>query len=152
VIASHPDLVARLDREQMRLIADRAQANDTSAVALMLDVGFDPRVTGPDGADALHWAAFHGNADMVRLLLRHDPPIGVRDANHGGTPLGWCLYGSVEGWRKDTGDFAAAARLLLDAGEQPDPAHLPTGRDDVDVVLRAHFAKAREPRPGAPSL
>ena len=87
-------------RDEMRLIADKAHANDTAAVALMLDLGFDARVTGPDNADALHWAAFQGNAEMVRLLLRHDPPIGVREASHGGTPLDWCVYGSVRGWAK----------------------------------------------------
>jgi ankyrin repeat protein len=140
VVASHPGVVAGLGRDQMRLIADRAHANDTAAVALMLDLGFDARVLGPDNADALHWAAFQGNAEMVRTLLRHDPPIGVKDASHGGTPLDWCVYGSVCGWAKNRGDFAAAARLLLDAGERCDAADLPTGRDDVDAVLRGYLA------------
>ena len=111
----------------MRLIADKAHANDTAAVALMRDLGFDARVTGPDNTDALHWAAFQGNADMVRLLLRRDPPIGVREGSYGGTPLDWCVYGAVQGWAKDRGDFATTAQLLLDAGERPDSADLPTG-------------------------
>ena len=144
VVVSHPTVVASLTRDERRLIADKAHANDTAAVALMLDLGFDARVTGPDNADALHWAAFHGNSDIVRLLLRHDPPLGVRDVSYGGTPLDWCLYGSVHGWRKDDGDFATTARLLLDAGERLDPASLPTGRDDVDAVLRAHLASSRD--------
>jgi ankyrin repeat protein len=143
VVASHPSAVASLTRDQMRLIANKAHANDTAAVALMLDLGFDARVSGPDNADALHWAAFQGNRDMARLLLRHDPPIGVREANYGGTPLDWCVYGSVHGWAKARGDFATTARLLLEAGERPDPTRLPTGRDDVDAVLRAHLAKSR---------
>jgi hypothetical protein len=42
------------------------------------------------------------------------------------------------GWAKQSGDFAAVARLLLDAGETLEPTVLPTGRDDVDAVLRAH--------------
>ena len=138
VVASHPDVVATLTRDEMRLIADKAHANDTAAVALMLDLGFDARVTGPENTDALHWAAFQGNAEMVRLLLRHDPPIGVRETSYGGTPLNWCVHGSLHGWGKDKGDFATTARLLLDAGERTDPADLPTGRADVDAVLRAH--------------
>ena len=119
VVASHPNVVASLTRDQMRLIADKAHANDTAAVALMLDLGFDARVTGPDNADALRWAAFQGNADMTRLLLRHDPPVGVRESNYGGTPLDWCVYGSVQGWAKDRGDFAITAQLLLTRANVP---------------------------------
>jgi hypothetical protein len=144
VVAAHPGAVAGLGPNEMRLIADKAHASDTAAVALMLDLGFDARVIGPDHTDALHWAAFHGNVEMVRMLLRHDPPIGVKDPVHGGTPLDWCVYGSVCGWAKNRGDFAAAARLLLEAGERSDPADLPTGRDDVDAVLRAHLATPQE--------
>jgi Ankyrin repeat len=140
VVVSQPDVVAGLTRDQMRLISDRAHANDTAAVVLMLDLGFDARVSGPDYPDALHWAAFLGNAPMVRALLRHDPAIGVREPSYDGTPLDWCLYGSVHGWMKDKGDFATTATLLLDAGERFKPAVLPTGRDDVDTVLRAHLA------------
>jgi len=140
VVVSQPDVVAGLTRDQMRVIADRAHAGDTAAVALMLDLGFDARVAGPNNADALHWAAFLGNAQMVRALLRHNPPIGVREASHNGTPLDWCVYGSLHGWMQDKGDFATTARLLLDAGERAEPAALPTGRDDVDAVLRAYLA------------
>jgi hypothetical protein len=43
------------------------------------------------------------------------------------------------GW--EDGDFATTVRLLLEAGEPVDPARVPTGRDDVDAVLRAHLAK-----------
>jgi hypothetical protein len=140
VVKSSPGIVGGLGREQMRLIADKAHAGDTAAVALMLALGFDARAIGPDQGDALHWAAFHGNLEMVRMLLRHDPAIGVKDACHGGTPLDWCVYGSLHGWRGNKGDFAGTARLLLDAGERCDPAVLPTGREDVDAVLRSYLA------------
>ena len=75
---------------------------------------------------------------MMRALLRRDPAIGVRDARYDGTPLGWCLYGAVVGWARDRGDFPATVKLLLEAGETFEPTVLPTGRDDVDAVLRAH--------------
>jgi hypothetical protein len=140
IVASHPHVVAGLTRDQMRLIVDRAHANDTAAVRLMLDLGFDPLARGVDSWETIRWAAFHGNADMVRLLLPHHPPIGVPDPTYGGTPLEQCLYGSLHGWKRDTGDFPAAVRLLLGAGERLEPSWLPTGRDDVDVVLREHLA------------
>jgi hypothetical protein len=140
IVASHPGIVATLTPDGMRLIADRAHANDGAAVALMLDLGFDPRIRGVDEWEPIRWAAFHGNAEMVRRLLPHGAPIGVPDPTYGGTPLGQCLYGSLHGWERTTGDFATTVRLLLEAGERPDPATLPTGRDDVDAVLRGHFA------------
>jgi ankyrin repeat protein len=143
IVAAHPGIVATLTRDQMQLIADRAHANDTDAVALMLDLGFDARVRGHDRAEPIRWAAFQGNAEMVRLLLAHNPPIGERDPNYGGTPLGWCIYGAVHGWHPDRGDFASSARLLIEAGERPDPTSLPTGRDDVDAVLREYFDEPR---------
>jgi len=78
---------------------------------------------------------------MMRAMLPHNPPIGVKDPQYHGTPLGWCVYGSLHGWHCGTGDFATTVRLLLEAGERPDPTHVPIGRDDVDDVLRAQFAR-----------
>jgi len=140
LVATSPDLVARLTPDQMRLICDKAHANDTAAVLLMLDLGFDPLVPGVDGWEPIRWAAFHGNADLVRALLAHRPPLNVPDPSYGGTPLGQCCYGSLHGWHRETGNFVETVRLLLAAGERPDPAHVPIGRDDVDRVLRAHLA------------
>jgi hypothetical protein len=64
----------------MRLIADRAHAGDTAAVVLMLDLGFDasPAPTAPTRSTG----RFFGNAQMVRALLRYNPPIGVREVSH----------------------------------------------------------------------
>ena len=116
-IAANPDLTGRLRRDQHRLIADRAHANDTAAVALMLELGFDPLARGVDGWEPIRWAAFHGNAGMVRLLLPHRPPIGVPDATYGATLLDQCRYGAVHGWQRQRGDFATTEQLLVDAGE-----------------------------------
>ncbi len=138
VTAAHPDLVANLTPDQMRLIADKAHANDAAAVTLMLDLGFDPLARGVDGWEPIRWAAFHGNAALVRRLLQHNPPLNVPDPTYGGPPLGQCLYGSLHGWECKRGDFATTARLLLEAGERLDPKWVPIGRDDVDAVLRAY--------------
>ena len=142
LVAEHPGIVSSLTASQQRLLALRAYWNDTAAVALMVDLGFDPRVIGHDNGDTLHWAAFLGNAGMVRALLARNPAIGVRDAGYGGTPLHWCIHGSVHGEKCKTGAFAEVARLLIDAGEVVNPDMLPTGRDDLDQVLRAHARPA----------
>jgi hypothetical protein len=143
VVSAHPGVVATLSSDQMRLLSYRAYANDTAAVALMLDLGFDPLARGIEDWEALRWAAFHGNAEMVRLLLRHAPPINVPDPTYGGTVLGQCLYGSLHGWMRNTGDFVTTVRLLLEAGERLDPASVPIGRNDVDAALSEYLSSHR---------
>jgi len=142
MVASNPGLVQSLNVDQMRLIAHKAYANDTAAVTLMLDLGFDPLVRGVDQWEPIRWAAFHGNAELVRRLLAHNPPIGVPDASYDGPPLGQCLYGSLHGWTRQAGDFATTVRLLIEAGERVDPTWVPIGRDDVDDVLRTYVTRA----------
>ncbi len=139
VVAAHPEVVSTLTKGQMRLIADRAHAGDTAAVLLMLDLGFDALVPGPDQFEAVRWAVFLGDAGMTRPLLRHTPPINVADPTYGGTLLGNCLYGALYGWGSDTGDFETTVRLLIEAGERVAPAMVPTGLDDLDALLRAHL-------------
>jgi hypothetical protein len=141
VIAEHPLVVSTLSRDQMRLIADRAHANDTAAVTLMLDLGFDSLATHGTDFEAIRWAVFHGNADMTRALLRHNPPINTPDRSYGGTMLANCLYGSIHGWHCDTGDYETTVRLLLEAGERVNPAWVPIGRDEIDALLRANLAR-----------
>jgi hypothetical protein len=107
----------------------------------MLDLGFDPLTRGVEEWEVIRWAAFHGNARLVKRLLAHTPPLNVPDPTYGGPPLGQCVYGSLHGWSCHIGDFAETARLLIEAGERVNPSWLPTGRDDVDAVLRAHLAR-----------
>lgn len=141
VIAAHPTVVSTLTRDQMRLIADRAHANDTAAVTLMLDVGFDALARHGKDFEAIRWAGFHGNAEMMRALLQHNPPLNTPDGTWGGTILANCLHGSIHGWHADTGDYETTVRLLLEAGERVNPAWVPIGRDEVDTVLRAHLVR-----------
>jgi len=41
----------------------------------------------------LHWAALAGHAEIVELLLAANAPVNATEQDHGGTPLGWALYG-----------------------------------------------------------
>lgn len=136
IVREQPGIVGTLTPSQRGLISHKAQAGDVAAVALMLDVGFDPQARGTGEAEPLRWGAFTGNVAMVTLLLAHDPPIGVRDPQFQGTPLGWCLHGAVHGWASRRGDFPTCVRLLIEAGERIEPQMYPTGRADVDAVLR----------------
>jgi len=121
LLGAHPDLLAKLEPADGRLLPEAGWAGNTRAVELMLDLGFDPLVPGPNGGTVLHCAAWEGSAACVEAILRHAaarPLVEHRDATWGATPLGWCCHGSCHGPR---GDHAAVARLLLEAGARPDP-------------------------------
>jgi ankyrin repeat protein len=45
------------------------------------------------GQTGLHWAAYGGHAETVDLLLKANMPVNTKDQVHGGTPLGWAVYG-----------------------------------------------------------
>ena len=117
IVREHPGIVASLTQDEQRAIADAAWNGNARAVSLMLDLGFDPRVTGQDSGTPLHLAAWEGSPETVAVILRH-PDAGtlltIRDGHHGGTPLGWCCHGSLHGNRSH--DHAGVARLLLAAG------------------------------------
>jgi len=140
VLAADPQLGERATEKASRHVADAARNNNTAAVRAMLGRGFPVTARSQQGAMPLHWAAFHGNADMMADVLRHDPPIHAEDPQFHGTPMGWLIHGARNPWRGiATGKHGACARLLLDAGAQVDEASLPTGHDAIDRVLRAHF-------------
>jgi ankyrin repeat protein len=106
----------RLDQGLARRLVDAADRNDDRAVQLMLRAGWPAAATGKHGATALHFAAWHGNASMVRTLLTHHPPIEQRDRDFDQTPLGWAVHGSLHGPNTDRGDYAGAVEALLDVG------------------------------------
>jgi ankyrin repeat protein len=90
----------------------------------------------------LHWAAFHGNPEMMLEILKYDPPIGAQDSQFQGTAMGWLIHGALGPWENSTKRHDACARLLLSAGAEVDGTSLPTGHDAIDQVLRAHFMHA----------
>jgi ankyrin repeat protein len=138
LLREQPDLVSTLSDADKRKLADAAQNNNLDAVRLMLGAGWPVDFPGPDNVTALHWAAFHGNADMVREILRYRPTVDIEDRTYRGSPLGWAGYGSKNGWHHDTGDYAGVVQALLDAGAEP-PASMDnfTASDAVrDVITR----------------
>jgi ankyrin repeat protein len=135
----HPELIRSLSDADRRKLVDAAQNNNLDAVKLMLGAGWPLDSRGQHRATALHWAAWHGNADMIREILRHDPPIDDADNDFHATPLGWATHGSENGWHRKTGDYASVVDLICAAG-----ATLPkeiTGTESVKAVLRKYRSR-----------
>jgi len=115
-LSKHPDAAKTLSEADQRKLPDAAQTNNTEAVRLMLEAGWPVDTPGEMGATALHWAGFHGNAEMARQILRFHPALELKSQEYAGTALSWALFGSGNGWHRDTGNYVGTVQALLEAG------------------------------------
>ena len=120
-LAKHPDAAKTLSEADRRKLPDAAQSNNTEAVRLMLEAGWPVDTAGNMGATALHWAGFNGNAEMTREILRFHPALELKSKEYESTALGWAVFGSGNGWHRETGDFVGTVRALLEAGASVPP-------------------------------
>ena len=142
LVARQPGLAATLPPEDQRKLADAARNDKTAAVRLMLAAGWPVDVRGQHNATPLHWAGFHGNAEMARVLLARNAPLEDKQNDFDGTPLHWAIYGSQHGWRCETGDYVGTVDLLLSAGAQAPPLEsVKAGTPAVLDVLRRHASR-----------
>jgi ankyrin repeat protein len=126
-LSRHPDAAGTLSETDKRKLPDAAQSNNTEAVRLMLEAGWPVDTPGDAGATALHWAGFHGNAKMVREILPFHPALELKSRDHAGTAVAWAVYGSGNGWHRDTGDYVGTIQAMLEAG-----ATLPHNADEME--------------------
>jgi ankyrin repeat protein len=135
-LAKNPDAAINLSDADVRKLPDAAQNNNTQAVRLMLEAGWPVDTPGDAGATALHWAGFHGNAEMAREILRFHPTLELKSRDYEGTAVSWAAYGSGNGWHRETGDYVGAIRAMLDAGATwPPHAEKLEPSDDVMEML-----------------
>jgi ankyrin repeat protein len=135
VLQDDPRLMDRLTPDDRRAMSDAAWNGDAAAVALMLDLGFDPRTIGHDSGTALHCASWQGSPETVSALLRHPAAaelVAIRDPRYAATPLGWCCHGSRFG--NTAHDHVGVARLLLAAGARLGP-DTTEASEEVEEVL-----------------
>ena len=141
ILQQQPTLFARLSSNAARRIVGVAVRNNTRALELLLGHGWPANATLENNQTALHYAAWHGNLAMVRALLNRNAPVNVFENQHGGSPLGWALHGSLHGWHCDTGDYIGVTKALLDAGADiPKPDRPLEATDDVLEVIRQYTA------------
>lgn len=141
LLAADPQLVARAPEQALHQVADAARNNNLPAVRAMLARGFPVTALSQHGGTPLHWAAFHGNANMTADVLDYNSPLDARDRHFHGTAMDWLIHGALKPWGFSTGQYGECAQLLLRAGTRVDVASLPTGHDAVDRVLRAYVVK-----------
>src|SRR5688572_24371234 len=78
-----------------RLI-DAVKAQDPKAVSALLQQNVNVDASGPDGATALHWAAYLDDVASAELLVGAGAKVGATNI-HGVTPLSLaCTNGSAK--------------------------------------------------------
>ena len=132
LVSKNPNIIGGLSADERAMLSHAAQDENITAVRLMLEAGWPVDAPGQHGGTALHWAAFHGNTELARVILARKPSFEVRDRDFGSDPLGWAFHGSQHGWRCQTGDYAGTVTAMLDAG-----AKLPPNVDASEAVLTA---------------
>jgi len=115
VLSQNRNLLDTVSAEDQEVLVLAATKNQIDTVRLMAEIGFDPGQLGESGMTLLHVASWHGNVEMVRLLLELRVPVNVRDLIFGAPPLAWAANGSLS-CRDADDDYCAIIEGLLAAG------------------------------------
>jgi len=116
LLSKQPGIVATLGDEELARLPVAAEASNAKAVRAFLEAGWPVAATMPKRVTALHWAGFHGDVEIAKMLLAHSAPLEVRDGEFDGTPLDWAMFGSRHGWGRRQADYPGVVTVLLDAG------------------------------------
>lgn len=126
-LRSDPDLVCRWVLAHPGALVHLAWDLQREAVARLLDLGFPVEATDHSGTTALHNACWKGDLALVRLLLKHHPPLEAVERRFGATPLSWAIHGfqnakNAEGdYVNPEADYPGVIRALMGAGARVTP-------------------------------
>ncbi|KAF6812598.1 ankyrin repeat protein PA3287-like protein 1 [Colletotrichum musicola] len=92
---------------------DGARAGDVALFQQALPAGLPANMTNEKGDTLLMLAAYHGHADLVKLLIQHGAdPNRVND--RGQSPLAGAVF------KQEDGVIETATQVLLEGGADPD--------------------------------
>jgi ankyrin repeat protein len=115
-------------------LLNAARANDTAAARAELAAGTEPNggPSGfPDSYTPLQWAEYHGNTELMALLLLAGADTERRDFN-GDRPMLWAARAGR----------AEAIRLLVAAGSPANTDDDPYGQSPLHLAARSAYAEA----------
>jgi ankyrin repeat protein len=111
-----------------------------NVVEYLLDKDIDLKDGGGDGQTPLHSAVIGGHSEVVKLLLKFNPPLEVRNM-YGGTVLGQTLWSAAH--NGDPQVYTQIIETLIAAGAKVPERHVPVN-DIIDKLLRQYGS---EPEP-----
>ena len=124
-------------------LADAAEKADWPRVHALLKDPAAVQSKQPDGATALHWAAYHDDAASVRALLAAG--ADAKAANqYGATPLSLACVNGSEGVITALLDAGADAKATTNGGESALMTAARTGRTGAVKILLARGARVED--------
>ena len=141
LIAAEPALRSELVAQGGRLLAEFAGVGNTAGVRNLLDCGVSPAALYEgDGyfgiaadSTALHVAAWRAWPDVVRELIARGTPVNAVDGK-GRTALALAVKACVDSFWTERRS-PESVKALLDAGAHAAGVEIPSGCDQVDVLL-----------------
>ncbi len=104
-----------------------------NVVEFLLDKGVNLKGHGGDGQTALHWAAIGGHLETLKLLLKFNAPLEVKNM-YGGTVLGQTLWSAAHGGDPEV--YASIIETLIEAGAKVPERHVPINAPIDDLLRR----------------
>jgi uncharacterized protein len=111
-------------------VADAAMRRDNAEVRRLVQASADVNLRQADGATALHWAAYYGDAGLALLLLEAGADASAAN-REGSTPL----------WLAASQGNAGMVSALLDGGADANET-LPLGRRPLMLAARSGHVDA----------
>jgi uncharacterized protein len=135
------------------LVADAAMHGDVDRVRYLVASQADVNAAQPDGATALHWAAYRDDPELARVLIGAGAEVAVTN-REGVTPLALAAVSGDPQLLTVLLDAGADLSAPLRNGETALMMAARTGRADAIEVLVAHGADvdAREALRGTTAL
>ena len=122
-----------------RRLIQAAKDQDHKAVLALLKQGIDVNATQPDGATALHWAAYSNVDRTADLLIRAGADVNAKN-ELGATPLWLAANEGNAGMIERLLKAGADPNVALSGGETPLMSAARTGMTDAVRLLLVHGA------------
>jgi ankyrin repeat protein len=145
LISADPQLKTELIEQGGTLLAEFSGVGNLAGVLDLLDLGVSVNAVHPEGdvyfgiaksSPALHVAAWRARPEIVKELIARGATVNATDAQHR-TALQLAVKACVDSYWTDRRS-PDSVRALLEAGASTEGVGLPTGYDEIDILLRHH--------------
>jgi ankyrin repeat protein len=104
-----------IEKKDTPLVAASSLHADKLAM-LYIENGADIHHGGCHGGTTLHWAAWTGRPELVKILVEKGAEINRRCIDFNSTPLFWAVHGLKNGGYDNMSDCVKSVKTLLNAG------------------------------------